>query len=82
MLKTPMSQQFRTSFPIESQQVKLEQYLLESDTVNQEQLTLAKKLQARQEGPLLAILLQLSFINLQQFSGLLDWTVKMRAIAS
>jgi Protein of unknown function (DUF2949) len=63
---------------VETNQVDLERYLVESATVNQEQLMVAKKIQLRQEGPLLVILLQLSFIDLQQFSQLLDWTIKIR----
>lgn len=62
-----------STFSSVSQQ-ELERYLLDSDLLDQEQLTLAKKIQVRQEGPLLMILFQLSFIDLQQFSGLLDWT--------
>jgi Protein of unknown function (DUF2949) len=66
------------TFTIESQQDELERHLLESAFVDYEQLTLAKKIQSRQEGPLLMILLQLSFIDLHQFSSLLDWTVCTR----
>jgi Protein of unknown function (DUF2949) len=66
------------TFTIESQQGELERHLLESAFVDCEQLTLAKKIQSRQEGPLLMILLQLSFIDLHQFSSLLDWTVYTR----
>ncbi|MDX2271439.1 MAG: DUF2949 domain-containing protein [Cyanobacteriota bacterium] len=50
----------------------LEQYLLEAGIVDMPQLNLAKKLQRRQQGPLLMILLELSFIDLQQLSGLLN----------
>ncbi|GEM_PF-1370665 len=60
-------------FP-DSDQQELELYLLESALIDQEQLNLAKKLQARQEGPLLMVLLQLNFIDVNQFSGLIDWT--------
>lgn len=67
------------SFNVESHQVDLERYLLESATIDSDQLTVAKKIQVRQQGPLLVVLLQLSFIDLQQFSQLLDWTVKMRS---
>jgi hypothetical protein len=42
--------------------------------VDREQLAVAKRWQERQEGPLLMVLLQLSFIDLHQFSGLLDWS--------
>jgi Protein of unknown function (DUF2949) len=66
------------TFTIESQQDELERHLLESALVDFEQLTLAKKVQSRQEGPLLMILLQLSFIDLHQFSSLLDWSVYTR----
>jgi Protein of unknown function (DUF2949) len=61
-----------------SNQEELERYLLESATVDQEQLNLAKKLQLKQEGPLLMILLQLSFIDLNQFSGLIDWNSRIK----
>lgn len=50
----------------------LEQYLLDSGIVNQPQLNLARKLQRRQQGPLLMILLELSFIDLDQLSGLMN----------
>jgi hypothetical protein len=50
----------------------LEQYLLDSGIVNQPQLNLARKLQRRQQGPLLMILLELSFIDLEQLSGLMN----------
>jgi len=60
-------------------QEELERYLLESATVDQEQLDLAKKVQLKQEGPLLMILLQLSFIDLNQFSGLIDWNSKINS---
>ncbi len=50
----------------------LEQYLLDKGIVDNPQLDLAKKLQRRQRGPLLMILLELSFIDLQQLSGLLS----------
>ncbi len=62
-----------TNASIDQSQSELESYLLESAMVNQEQLSVAKRMQARQEGPLLMILLQLSFIDLKQFSRLLDW---------
>ena len=50
----------------------LEQYLLDKGIVDNPQLDLAKKLQRRQRGPLLMILLELSFIDLEQLSGLLN----------
>jgi hypothetical protein len=59
--------------PVEDEESELEAYLIRSAVLNQEQLSVAKKVKARQEGPLLMILLQLSFIDLKQFSGLLDW---------
>jgi aromatic ring-cleaving dioxygenase len=65
-------------FAPDQHQPDLERYLLESAIVNQEQLSLAKKLQVKQEGPLLMILLQLSFIDLQQFSNLVDWLVHLK----
>lgn len=49
----------------------LEQYLLEMGIVDCPQLDLAKKLQRRQRGPLLMILLELSLIDLDQWSRLL-----------
>jgi len=63
---------------LDSHQQELELYLIESALIDQEQLNLAKKLQVRQDGPLLMILLQLSFIDVNQFSGLIDWTPKLR----
>ncbi|AFY71084.1 hypothetical protein Pse7367_2831 [Thalassoporum mexicanum PCC 7367] len=66
------------TFADDKHQPELERYLLESATIDQDQLSLAKKLQAKQEGPLLMILLQLSFIDLQQFSNLLDWLVHLK----
>lgn len=74
------SSTFTIESPVESNQEALEGYLLESALVDLEQLTLAKKIQARQEGPLLMILLQLSFIDLQQFNRLLDWTVGTKSL--
>lgn len=64
-------------FPDRHQQ-ELELYLIESDLIDREQLNLAKKLQIRQDGPLLMILLQLNFIDVNQFSGLIDWIPKLR----
>lgn len=60
---------------VQTNQAELEQYLLESATINQEQLLVAKRMQQRQHGPLLAILLQLSFIDLNQFGYLLNWSL-------
>jgi hypothetical protein len=59
---------------IANRQEALEKYLLDFSVVDREQLAVAKRWQERQEGPLLMILLQLSFIDLHQFSGLLDWS--------
>ncbi|WP_019499823.1 DUF2949 domain-containing protein [Pseudanabaena sp. PCC 6802] len=73
---------FTIESPVESTQEALEGYLLESALVDLEQLTLAKKIQARQEGPLLMVLLQLSFIDLQQFNRLLDWNVSSKFLAA
>lgn len=67
-----MSYQSHT-YAIANRQEELEQYLLACSVVDREQLAVAKRWQERQEGPLLMVLLQLSFIDLQQFSGLLDW---------
>lgn len=50
----------------------LEEYLLQTGIIDRSQLRLAKKLQHRQQGPLLMILLELSFIDLEQLSRLLD----------
>jgi hypothetical protein len=72
-----MGSEFTEYFP-DSHQQELEVYLIESALVDREQLNLAKKLQIRQDGPLLMILLQLSFIDVNQFSGLIDWTPKLR----
>jgi len=69
----PMSYQSQT-YAIASRQEDLERHLLEASVVDGEQLAVAKRWQERQEGPLLMILLQLSFIDLHQFSGLLDWS--------
>ncbi len=50
----------------------LEQYLLDSGIISSAQLTVAKKLQHSQKGPLLMILLELSFIDLHQLGGLMS----------
>lgn len=57
----------------------LEQYLLDSGIVDGAQLSLAKKFQQRQQGPLLMILLQLEFISAEQLSWLWDWEAKLLA---
>ncbi|MFN7714097.1 MAG: DUF2949 domain-containing protein [Pseudanabaenaceae cyanobacterium] len=67
-----------STYMVDTHQTALEDYLLSTSVVDREQLAVAKKLQQRQEGPLLMVLLQLSFIDLNQFSGLLDWTVRSR----
>ena len=73
-----MSYQSQT-YAIASRQEDLERYLLDSSLVDREQLAVAKRWQERQEGPLLMVLLQLSFLDLLQFSGLLDWSSSSRA---
>jgi hypothetical protein len=51
----------------------LEQYLLESGILNDRELHLAKKLQQREQGPLLMILLRLNFIDTEQLGRLWDF---------
>ena len=68
-----MSYQSQT-YTIASRQEDLERHLLELSVVDREQLAVAKRWQERQDGPLLMVLLQLSFFDLHQFSGLLDWS--------
>lgn len=51
----------------------LEQHLLESGYVDDRELHLAKKLQAREQGPLLMILLRLNFIDTAQLAQLWDF---------
>ena len=51
----------------------LEQYLLNSGYVDDRELSLAKKLQAREQGPLLMILLRLNFIDTDQLAQLWDF---------
>ncbi|MBD2152086.1 DUF2949 domain-containing protein [Pseudanabaena sp. FACHB-1277] len=70
-----MSYQSQT-YTFVSHQEDLERHLLDASVVDREQLAVAKRWQERQEGPLLMILLQLSFIDLHQFSGLLDWSAQ------
>jgi hypothetical protein len=72
---TSMSYQSQT-YAIANRQEDLERHLLDASVVDREQLAVAKRWQERQEGPLLMVLLQLSFIDLQQFSGLLDWSAQ------
>ena len=51
----------------------LEQHLLTSGYVDDRELSLAKKLQAREQGPLLMILLRLNFISTSQLDQLWDF---------
>ena len=51
----------------------LEQHLLSSGYVDDRELSLAKKLQAREHGPLLMILLRLNFIDTEQLAQLWDF---------
>ncbi|MEM9569284.1 MAG: DUF2949 domain-containing protein [Cyanobacteria bacterium P01_E01_bin.34] len=51
----------------------LEQYLLSGGYVDDRELSLAKKLQAREQGPLLMILLRLNFIDIEQLAQLWDF---------
>ena len=51
----------------------LEQHLLDSGYVDDRELRLAKKLQAREQGPLLMILLRLNFIDTNQLAQLWDF---------
>ncbi|MEN9204662.1 MAG: DUF2949 domain-containing protein [Thermostichales cyanobacterium SZTDM-1c_bins_54] len=50
----------------------LEEYLLAAGILNGQQLAVAQRLQQRQHGPLLMILLQLSFITVEQFDSLIN----------
>ncbi|MGK7909369.1 MAG: DUF2949 domain-containing protein [Synechococcus sp.] len=51
----------------------LEQYLLDGGFVDGRELDLAKKLQEREQGPLLMILLRLNFIDTDQLAQLWDF---------
>ncbi|MCJ2542123.1 DUF2949 domain-containing protein [Thermostichus vulcanus] len=53
-------------------ETSLEQQLLAQGIIDQRQLALARKVQRQQMGPLLMILLQLQFIDLDQMSGLIS----------
>jgi aromatic ring-cleaving dioxygenase len=61
------------NFVLPPEQGILEEYLLASRIIDREQLDVAKRMQLRQEAPLLMVLYQLSFINIKQFSQILDW---------
>ncbi len=61
------------NFVLPPNQGILEEYLLNSRIIDREQLDVAKRMQLRQEAPLLMVLYQLSFINIHQFSQILDW---------
>ncbi|GAB4212753.1 MAG: hypothetical protein OHK0012_07590 [Synechococcales cyanobacterium] len=50
----------------------LEEYLLDAGILNGKQLAVAQRLQQRQQGPLLMILLQLSFISVEQLDNLMN----------
>ncbi len=52
-------------------ETSLEQQLLSQGLIDRRQLSLARKLQRQQMGPLLMILLRLRFIDLEQVNGLL-----------
>ena len=58
----------------------LEQYLLDMGFVDRRELDLAKKLQAREQGPLPMILLRLNFIDTAQLEQL--WDFESRAWVS
>ena len=51
----------------------LEQHLLSNGYVDDRELSLAKKLQAREQGPLLMVLLRLNFIDTNQLAQLWDF---------
>ncbi len=53
-------------------QSRLEHYLIESGLLNHRQLTLAKKIQNQEQGPLAMILLRLSFITVDQLAPLMQ----------
>jgi len=50
----------------------LEEYLLAAGILNGRQLAVAQRFQQRQHGPLLMILLQLSFITIEQLDNLMN----------
>lgn len=56
-----------------SVKVALERYLLDQEIVTEGELMLAKKLQRREQGPLLMILLRLNFIDMAQLEQLWDF---------
>ena len=51
----------------------LEKHLLSNGYVDDRELSLAKKLQAREQGPLLMVLLRLNFIDTNQLAQLWDF---------
>ncbi len=61
------------NFVLPPDQGILEEYLLNAHIIDREQLEVAKRMQLRQEAPLLMVLYQLSFIDIQQFRQILDW---------
>ena len=61
------------NFVLPPDQGILEEYLLNARIIDREQLEVAKRMQLRQEAPLLMVLYQLSFIDIQQFRQILDW---------
>jgi|GEM_PF-6993065 hypothetical protein len=61
------------NFVLPPDQGVLEEYLLNARIIDREQLDVAKRMQLRQEAPLLMVLYQLSFIDIQQFRQILDW---------
>ncbi len=69
----PLMLKHAMNFVLPPNQGTLEEYLLNSRIIDREQLEVAKRMQLRQEAPLLMVLYQLSFINIQQFSQILDW---------
>lgn len=50
----------------------LEQYLLDRGILDDRELGVAKKIQAREQGPLLMVLLRLNLIDVNQLSNLWD----------
>ena len=59
---------------------RLEQYLLETGIIDNGELLLAKKMQRRDQGPLLMVLLRLNFIDVVQLEQL--WDFELSAWAS
>ncbi|MEM6445937.1 MAG: DUF2949 domain-containing protein [Cyanobacteria bacterium J06642_2] len=50
----------------------LEQYLLDRGILDDRELRVAKKIQEREQGPLLMVLLRLNLIDVDQLSNLWD----------